>query len=1046
MFGARPMPVNKPILTVASTLLLLLCNFGAAGLSTWKDAGSDFAAGTHSGTELDAGAVRLAMDSGSDRSWTKMDSIHPTPRSGHGMVFDSVNGVEVMYGGSYSNETWTYNMTTNLWTLKRPGLTPSACGSFAMAYDPSRGLTLLFGGGDSAASRFHETWTYNAATNVWTDMAPASSPPALSALSMVYDSGRGVFIMFGGMDGAKVWNETWAYSLATNTWTRLAVKNAPSPRYSYSMAYDASAGLTVLWGGVNSTFSGTLNETWTFDSRTNEWTERKTALSPGTRNGCPMVYDSLSRLCVAFSLADNQVWRFTTGNHSWTPVENTAGAVLPAGTAQAFDPRYGITVMFGSGNPTDELWTYSTSLDRWAVIPATRAPTPRTDHSMVYDSVHQLTVMFGGNSTRMRTLSDTWTYDSLADVWKNVTPGACPPARANHAMAFDPRGGNVILFGGSGASNEPLNDTWAYNASVNSWLNREPAGPPPARRGHSMSYDGSTGLIVLHGGAAGGLLNDTWVYNSSANTWTQITPALSPPPRNEFAMDYDPGARLTILFGGYLGGKPSSSNDTWAFDSRNNTWTNLTPPATWPFPISSHAMVYSAALGGLLFFSGFESYVSGVHNNTWLYTYANNTWTRLYPPAWPPWRYGHAMAYDSVTGAVIVNGGRTALTTESDTWCFGLRGRVLAGTYTSRPYDTGGGAYFGSLAWDADLSPNTSIRFQLRSSESLAGLNTSKFTGPDGSSQSYFTSTGTRIPSLHNGTRWLQYRAYLSTTSTRETPVLRSVSIRYNLIQSLIVTSPGPGDEWNGSGFHEIKWNATDRDGDALVYDVYATNGGTVNITLAQSRPSDKLAWMTNATPNGRYRILVVARDTNPEIPLTVYGYSGEFGVANELPVPPSCRIFSPSEGQELRGLGDINGNATKGSKDLEHVELRMDGGMWYNATGTDNWTSQLDTTLLAKGRHTIEARAFDGNLYSANAIVNVTVNNSKPPRVPELVTAGEFPICLIITLLAIITEGFVAAKDQQNKRREAREKVARQAGPTPAAGIVPTGRVTRRR
>ena len=68
-----------------------------------------------------------------------------------------------------------------------------------MAYDPGTGQLVLFGGYDGGF--LDDTWTWNGST--WTQMTPATSPPARDSASMAYDPGTGQLVLFGGWDEAQ---------------------------------------------------------------------------------------------------------------------------------------------------------------------------------------------------------------------------------------------------------------------------------------------------------------------------------------------------------------------------------------------------------------------------------------------------------------------------------------------------------------------------------------------------------------------------------------------------------------------------------------------------------------------------------------------------------------------------------------------------------------------------------------------------------------------------------------------------------------------------
>ena len=103
-----------------------------------------------------------------------------------------------------------------------------------------------------------------------------------------------------------------------------------------------------------------------------------------------------------------------------------------------------------------------------------------------------------------------------------------------------------------------------------------------------------------------------------------------------------------------------------------------------------------------------------------------------------------------------------------------------SGDLTSSTYDTG---Y--DLDWDwqyiyftIDEPSGTDIKFQIRTAATEAGLGTATWSGPTGTGD-YYTTSGTAINSVHDGDRWIQYKAYFTDTGLI-TPTLSDVSITYS--------------------------------------------------------------------------------------------------------------------------------------------------------------------------------------------------------------------------------------------------------------------------
>lgn len=107
------------------------------------------------------------------------------------------------------------------------------------------------------------------------------------------------------------------------------------------------------------------------------------------------------------------------------------------------------------------------------------------------------------------------------------------------------------------------------------------------------------------------------------------------------------------------------------------------------------------------------------------------------------------------------------------------------------------------------------------------------------------------------------------------------------------------------------------------------------------------------------------------------------------LQEPLTVQIDSPAAGAFLAGVVTVSGTAN--GSGLLAVEVRVDSGIWQNATGTSAWTLSLDTGTLTDGARQIAARSTDGTNDSAEATVAVTVDNTPPSLSIHSPQAGSF-------------------------------------------------------
>jgi formylglycine-generating enzyme required for sulfatase activity len=233
-------------------------------------------------------------------NWTQSSpATSPVARQGLAMAYDAARGVTVLFGG-YGNiggygglsDTWEW-IGTN-WTHRSPAISPPGRWNHAMAYDSTRSMTVLFGGGKDS-SLLNDTWEWNG-TN-WTQRSPATSPSARFWPTMAYDDARGVTVLFGGNNHISALGDTWEWN--GTAWTQLYPAANPPARWAHGMAYDSVRGVTVLFGGNRDlSIYNPLNDTWEWNGT--NWTQRSPETSPSMRQPSAMAYDSIRGVTVLF--------------------------------------------------------------------------------------------------------------------------------------------------------------------------------------------------------------------------------------------------------------------------------------------------------------------------------------------------------------------------------------------------------------------------------------------------------------------------------------------------------------------------------------------------------------------------------------------------------------------------------------------------------------------------------------------------------------------------------------------------------------------------
>lgn len=183
--------------------------------------------------------------------WTKIKippAQKPTLRLGFEVAYDARRGRTVLFGGydatkGLVNDLWEFDGA--VWT-KMTSATPSpeARGGHGLVYDSLRKVVVLFGGSGQTRA-LGDTWEWDGVS--WRQVTPATTAPTPRFVEkLVYDSHRRRTVMYGGYSFKQL-NETWEYD--GNDWVLVNTRNRPPYRQAFDAAFDADRGRTVLFGG-----------------------------------------------------------------------------------------------------------------------------------------------------------------------------------------------------------------------------------------------------------------------------------------------------------------------------------------------------------------------------------------------------------------------------------------------------------------------------------------------------------------------------------------------------------------------------------------------------------------------------------------------------------------------------------------------------------------------------------------------------------------------------------------------------------------------------
>ncbi len=353
-------------------------------------------------------------------TWAALAPAGPPPsgRCYQSGVYDPLRDRVVVfagYDGSLLNDVWALSLSeTPSWTelIRTCGRTPGKRYAHTAVYDPVRERMLVFGGYDGASSYLGDVWALSlAGTPIWTQLAPAGTPPAARYLhSAIYDPVRDRMLVFGGYSYGSSLDDVWALSLGgTPAWTQLAPTGTPpAARASHSAVYDPAGDRMIVFGGTFADIR--LGDVW------------------------------------ALSLA---------GTPAWTQLAPTGTPPAPrASHAAVLDPARDRMIVLGGSSAAgylDDVWALSLEgPPAWTQLaPAGTEPSARSGHRAIGDPARDRLVVFGGLGSGGY-LADAWSL-SLGDspAWTQLAPAGPPPhGRDLHSAIYDPGRDRLLVFAG----------------------------------------------------------------------------------------------------------------------------------------------------------------------------------------------------------------------------------------------------------------------------------------------------------------------------------------------------------------------------------------------------------------------------------------------------------------------------------------------------------------------------------------------------------------------------------------------------------------------
>ncbi|MCL1933874.1 MAG: hypothetical protein FWF53_08725 [Candidatus Azobacteroides sp.] len=244
--------------------------------------------------------------------WIQKESF-PADSRGNGAVFILNGRIYMTCGikdqaGQQVEDTWEYNITTNLWSQSDSLVFPGSNRRYPVVFTIGN-LAFVGTGQTFTPTLCKDFYQFNVGTRKWTEIATPDDLEARYEAVAFSLNGKGYLI--GGLSANSGLNDVWQYNPGNGSWE----KKNPFPVNFYG-------GISIF--DSNRCFAGfgktdeSARQLWEYDEETDHWNEVTTLPDEVVNRISSGVSGVIVRNSIYLVDGDNVIWAFNLSDKTWT--------------------------------------------------------------------------------------------------------------------------------------------------------------------------------------------------------------------------------------------------------------------------------------------------------------------------------------------------------------------------------------------------------------------------------------------------------------------------------------------------------------------------------------------------------------------------------------------------------------------------------------------------------------------------------------------------------------------------------------------------------